>query len=294
MSVTASLRNPDYCRVNPLNSPIVAVANPDRNGTFDAFVNTLEPWEIDVLHMTTLNVDPNALCKALSRGLRAASDGLVRFLSQGAFGWALSTAQGIQAATGMGPACGSHPSSYRAECYDLLPILRFFIRIAEFTGMVEPWQGVLVTDSQSVLKTLGGGDQKFKTTDEPVRRNGTTVVLDVLCPNWDILIEIQAALSQLPGLRLKFIKGHQDITTPYAQSPLLAWLNVDADVMASHFQDLHGQDHLVVLVTLQTHALLQVLTAPSHAPLQLRSTMPIVGRHFWNTFVPGINGPLQL
>ena len=259
VSVTESLRNPDYWRVNPLNSPIVAVAHPDRNNTFDAFVNTLEPWEIDVLRMTTLHVDPNAVCEALSRGLRAASDGSVRFLSQGAFGWALSTAQGLQAATGMGPARGPRPSSYRAESYGLLSILRFFIRIAEFTGMVEPWQGVLVTDSQSVLKTLGGGDQKFKVTDEPVRIDGTTVVLDVLCPDWDILIEIQAALSQLPGLRLKFIKGHQDKTTPYAQLPLLARLNVDADAMASQFQDLHGQDHPVVLLTPHTHALLHLL-----------------------------------
>jgi hypothetical protein len=61
--------------------------------------------------------------------------------------------------------------------------------------MIEPWKGTLVTDSQSVLRTLAGGDAKFKATDEPVRIDGTTVVLDVLCPEWDILIEIQNALS---------------------------------------------------------------------------------------------------
>jgi hypothetical protein len=43
-----------------------------------------------------------------------------------------------------------------------------------------------------------------------VRIDGTNVVFDVLCPEWDILIEIQNALFDLPGLRLKFIKGHQD------------------------------------------------------------------------------------
>ena len=84
--------------------------------------------------MTTMHVDPNALCVALSHGFRAASDGSVRLQSQGSFGWVLSTDQGIQVATGMGPARGPRPSSYRAKGYGLLSILRFLIRIAEFTG----------------------------------------------------------------------------------------------------------------------------------------------------------------
>jgi hypothetical protein len=98
VSVTVSQRHPDYWCVNPEMSPIVLDVHHHGNETFEAFVNTLKPWEIDVLRMTTMHVDPNALCEALSRGLRAASDGSVRFLTQGAFGWALSTDQGIQAA----------------------------------------------------------------------------------------------------------------------------------------------------------------------------------------------------
>jgi hypothetical protein len=66
--------------------------------------------------------------------------------------------------------------------------------------------GILATDSQSVLKTLGGGDQKFLAADEPVRIDGTTVVLDVLCPEWDILIEIQGALEQMPGYASNLLK----------------------------------------------------------------------------------------
>ena len=242
VQVSASPRNPDYWDVHPQWSGIYQPPPRPPTATFAEYVNTLAPWEIDVLRMTTMHVDPNALCEALSHGLRAASDGSVRFLTQGSFGWVLSTDQGVQAATGMGPARGPRPSSYRSEGYGLLSILRFLIRIAEFTGRTEPWNGILVTDSQSVLKTLAGGDQTFKATDEPVRIDGTKVVLDVLCPDWDILIEIQLALSQLPGLRLKFIKGHQDALTPYAQLPLTARLNVDADVIAGKYQDLHGQD----------------------------------------------------
>jgi hypothetical protein len=116
-----------------------------------------------------------------------------------------------------------------------------------------------VTDSQSILKTLAGGDKKFLAADEPVRIDGNTVVLDVLCPDWDILIEIQHALSQLPGLGLKYVKGHQDDKTPYAELQLFAQLNVDADRKAGQFQDLYGQDRPVVLLTPRTHVLLHLL-----------------------------------
>ena len=130
--------------------------------------------------------------------------------------------------------------------------------------MADPWMGILATDSQSVLKTLGGGDQKFLAADEPVRIDGTTVVLDVLCPEWDILMEIQGALEQMPGLRLKFIKGHQDDTLPYEQLPLMACQNVDADALAGRFQehhgqDCHGQDRHMVLLTTSARVLLHLI-----------------------------------
>jgi hypothetical protein len=98
----------------------------DRFETFNDFVNTLAPWKIDILRMTKMHLDPNATCEALSlHGLRAASDGSVRLSTQGAFGWALNTDDGFQVATGMGPARGPRPSSYRTEAYELLSILRF-------------------------------------------------------------------------------------------------------------------------------------------------------------------------
>ncbi|KAI2496026.1 hypothetical protein MHU86_18499 [Fragilaria crotonensis] len=207
--VSVSPLNPDNWQVHPIYHTIIASGREPASGTtFDEFVNTLDPWEIDVLRMTTMHVDPNALCEALSHGLRAASDGSVRFTTQGAFGWVLSTDQGLQAATGMGPARGPRPSSYRAEGYGLLSILRFLIRIAEFTGRVEAWRGVL------------------------------------------------------------FIKGHQDEKIPYAQLPLLARLNVDADAMAGRFQDLHGQDRPLALITPRTGVHLHLLegtVTSSHA-----------------------------
>ena len=66
----------------------------------------------------------------------------------------------------------------------------------------------------------------FKETDKLIQIDGNTVVLDVLCPDWDVSIQIQEALLHLPGLRLKLIKGLQDDNTPNARLPLLARLNV--------------------------------------------------------------------
>lgn len=177
VSVTTSRYNPDNWYVHSTYYPSIEVrATQARAATFDEFIQTLDPWEIDVLRMTTMHEDPNALCAALSLGFKAASDGSVRFTTQGAFGWVLSTDQGFQAATGMGPARGPRPTSYRAEGYGILSILRFLIRVAEFSGQVDAWRGVLVTDSQSVLKTLGGGDKPFDATDEPVSIDGNEVV----------------------------------------------------------------------------------------------------------------------
>jgi hypothetical protein len=88
VTVTASRHNQDNWSVNPTQHPIlVAQAVLARAATFADFVNTLDcPWEMDVLMMTTMHVDPHALCAELSHGFRAVSDGSVRFMTQGAFG----------------------------------------------------------------------------------------------------------------------------------------------------------------------------------------------------------------
>ena len=96
-------------------------------------------------------------------------------------------------AHGMGPARGPRPTSYRAEACGMLSMLRFLICVAEYTSMVvEPWKGKIATDSQNVLNTLGGGDvDPQEARNVPINIDGATAVLDVLCPDWDNLIEIQ-------------------------------------------------------------------------------------------------------
>ena len=200
--------------------------------TFDLFVTTLDPWEAELLSHVTLSVDPYSLCLELTPGFRAVSDGSVQLQRHGSFGWVLSTLRGERLATGMGPARGRLPQSYRAEAYGMLSLLRFLLRIKEFTVMHEPWVGILATDSQSVLDTLQEGDHDPQEQDVPVDLDRGEVVLDCLRPDWDILIEKQSALKRLPRVSLQYVKGHQDRTTPYTALDLMGQLNVDADKQA--------------------------------------------------------------
>jgi hypothetical protein len=57
-------------------------------------------------------------------------------------------------------------------------------------------------------------------------------LLDVLDAEWDLLVEIQDALKEMPGIDLIYVKSHQDDQVPYDRLPLMAQLNVDADKLA--------------------------------------------------------------
>jgi hypothetical protein len=108
-------------------------------------------------------------------------------------------------------------TSYRAEAFGMLAILRFLIQMAEFTEMSYQWTGVIGTDSQSLLDTLCGKDETRleRDRDEHINMRGATAVIDCACPDWDILIEIQDALSKLSGITLQHVKGHQDRDRAY-------------------------------------------------------------------------------
>ena len=189
----------------PLTSPTVT--------TFPAFVAKLQPWEQELLQYVEFTSEPYELCTDLQPHVRAVSDGSVRMETQGAFGWSMRNEFNNTVASGMGPARGGGGmTSYRAEAYGMLATLRFLIRMAEFTEMTFPWTGVVGTDSQSLLDTLCGKDETRLEIDrdEPIYLGGAPVVLDCACADWDILIEIQDSLKQLPMIKLQHVKGHQD------------------------------------------------------------------------------------
>jgi ribonuclease HI len=191
---------------------------------------------------------------------RAVSDGSVRHHTHGAFGWVLSSSTGERLAYGMGPASGRKPTSYRAEAYGLLSLMQFLSRVKEYSAMHEYWSGTIGTDSQSVLETLHGGHLDLQVVDTPVDLSRGRVVLEPLCPDWDVLIEIQDAMTHLLHVQLAHVKGHQDRDQSYERLNLMVGqLNVDADHKASAFQDTHGSARPLVPISSLTKAHLILL-----------------------------------
>ena len=209
--------------------------------TFEEYVQSLEPWECELLSHMELPTDPFSVTVALSDGFSGVSDGSVWLKTRGAFGWAISTQLGERAAEGMGPAPGANPNSYRSEAYGLLALLCFLKRLAEFTFYHESWEGTLATDSLSLVNTLHG---KHKDDDESTQPDEDDhlvaqlahLPLDALIPEWDLIAPIQRLLKEMPGLSLQHVRGHQDRSIQYRNLRLLSRLNVDADALANTFQ----------------------------------------------------------
>jgi hypothetical protein len=223
-----------YSPTQILAPPIPQSVSP--SATFDDYLKSLDPWEFELLNHIELAADPYAVCHDLSYGLRGASDGSVKHEEHGAYGWVLSTDRGDRLAFGKGPVRGYHPTSFRAEGVGLLSLLRFLIRIAKYTMMHEPWTGTVVTDSKSLLNVLLGTDD----TPDNEQSHPHLPYLEPLQADWDVLVELRHSLERLPGITLRHIKGHQGRKVPYPSLPLLAQLNVDADRLASEFQDEYG------------------------------------------------------
>jgi hypothetical protein len=178
------------------------------------FTGTVVPCE-DLPHDAHAT-DPFSVCDTLAHGIRAVSDGSVRYNTQGSFGWVLSS----------GPARAPSPTSFCAEGYALLSLVLFLHRVKDFAFMHDPWIGIIGTDSKSLLHALLG---KEKTPnphrmDNPLGIEGEAVVLNVLRPDWDVLIKIQHPMKRLPEVMLQFTRGHQDRHTRFARLPLLAQL----------------------------------------------------------------------
>ena len=102
-------------------------------GTFHDYLQQLDQWETSLFPSLQLFAFPTDIATHLSKSkASAASDGSVIFSRHGAFGWCLSLRNGTRLAVCAGPAFGAKPSSYRAEAYGMLSILRFLFRLGEY------------------------------------------------------------------------------------------------------------------------------------------------------------------
>ena len=275
---------------------------------FHTYLNNLDgEWEIELLAKAQLTHDAFTTCaKMRKNGFHAAGDGSVQHEHHGAFGWIISTREGERLARANGPVRGYRPTSYRAEGYGILSILRFVKRLLLYCNEDPDWQWEMTSDNISLVDTVNGtevdeDDPTYRTnggvsqqsphdwsvwkeisphdleeaspvlwsTSEHSKTNST------LDPDWDVLNEIRWSMFQdgLKGCSLSYIKGHQDRTKQYHQLSLRAQLNVDADALATKYQDEHGQALPTVLMF--PHAALSLQfsygTCTSHIPKAVRN-----------------------
>ena len=92
--------------------------------TFEAYIDTLDPWKIDILSHVTMDVDPFTLCLEAQTNLRAVSDGSTLPTGSASFGWILSTQQGKRLPERDGPSTRHESSLISCQsqrCFNLPP-----------------------------------------------------------------------------------------------------------------------------------------------------------------------------
>jgi len=224
-------------------------------------VDQLDTWETDLLdQLQFLNRSSTILDRFAAGRLLFCSDGSAAH-HQGSFGWILSTPTGERLARCNGPAYGHKISSYRAEGYGLLSVLRFIILMRIEYTITVPWEVTILCDNESMVKNC-------KKHQDPT----TVYPNSTLGSDWDIIVEIWQALKELGPLCkpiFKHVKGHQDRSTPYPALSLSAQLNVDADHLADNFMATH-QDKEYSRVTLLPTASCQLNLAPGTATFKMK------------------------
>ena len=99
--------------------------------TFQDNVQSLDAWETSLLADVQFKGDPFTFTSQFnpqSPPQEEATDGSV-LNQQGTFGWRISTDTGTHLVTCNGPLYGYTPTSYHAECYGLLSLLRFLLQL---------------------------------------------------------------------------------------------------------------------------------------------------------------------
>ena len=239
-------------------------------GTFSEFLQQLDPWETSLFPLLQLFSFPTTIAAYLSNSkASAASDGSVIFSRHGAFGWCLSLRNGTRLATCAGPAFGAKPSSYRAEAYGMLSILRFLLRLGEYCADALYPNILLVCDNLSLVRNVLHHqhpleaeyllDEDWSPTDSDDLLQSLKNPSSTMASDWDVLNEICCTLDELPFRpTIRHIKGHQDRDTEYTQLSLSAQLNVDADAQATIFQDNYGRPRPLAFLMPHAGASLQI------------------------------------
>lgn len=169
--------------------------------------------------------------------------------AKGAFGWLIAHPDVGTMVVGKGRVPGTNMSSYRAEAWGVLSVLRFLDRITRlnlFDFTTVSW--FLECDNLALVKNLNKMEQSVKFPNYPgpnapapeaqmsAHHYIKFLQANPLTSDWDILISIFHLSYLFKSCQVRHIKGHQDRNTQKASLDFSARLNIRCDVIASQAQ----------------------------------------------------------
>ena len=214
-------------------------AQTDPVSIYDLFP-ILDQWEQHLLFDLDLQMDEKEIWTVMTtEKCYIATDGSAPE-GKGSFGWVISDTSGTILAQCKGPVFGAKITSYRAEGYGILSVLRFLARMKQVHHTGEQMNQMeddssanrifkhdLVCDNKSMVNKV-----KEIIHYKTVYPNAT------MDSEWDVLAEIRATMLELLEVgqpTMDHIKGHQDREKPFEQLSLKAQLNCRADWLADEY-----------------------------------------------------------
>jgi hypothetical protein len=238
--------------------------------TFQQYVESLEPWEYQLLRSIQLHIPPTAIMDYINNHeeLYVASDGSVQEKSRATFGLLIDKPNSIgRLAEGYGQVPGIQISSFRAEAYGILATGRLIKHLATYTNTQVRTRIIHWVDNQSVIQRI-----------QTLAKKKIATPTETLLPDWDVVQEAANTINQL-GLEqyeLKWVKSHQDVGKPYNDLPREAQLNCDADRLATEAYTNEGIQYARPRVPMMpaTYAQLEIggCTITSHYKTNIRET----------------------
>ena len=141
----------------------------------------------------------------------------------GTFGWIIGTTSGTRSAAGSDPVFGFDPRSYHAESYGYCAGMTFVQLVFQFCRRSMSGTLEVRFDNQGLLK---------KQTS--FRKFALAKYSAALHSEWDAVISVYNLMDRFPNLPvLKHVYGHQDEDIAYADLPLDAQMNIEADALAT-------------------------------------------------------------
>jgi hypothetical protein len=212
----------------------------ETSDSWETYILSLEEWERNLLAHVTLHATPAETMHLLNDGVVfAASDGSVLQTTSGSFGVVLVHVRTkTTIATAMGAAPGFQPSSFRAEAYGALAVLRLIWRLSKFTDIALSVTLRHWIDNNALVRRI---------SYEARRRYPNPRA--TLQPDWDVTQGIISTLSNFTESStygVHWIKSHQDNDPSIHGMSLAAQANCTADSLAGEFQRVSFGDRRVV------------------------------------------------